>query len=75
MLNALVHRQNRDITAAAESPGIDDLLKIPQNRRRTIRAHEHSIHKIRPGEMQYIFAEALGLVGQQTVRFGTKQVG
>ena len=47
MLDALIHRQNGEITSPAEAAMIEERLQAPQRGRRAVRKREDAIQPVR----------------------------
>jgi hypothetical protein len=54
VLNALVHRQNREIPGAAEPPGVVERLHISQDRRRTVVIDHHAVNVVMTRQIQLV---------------------
>lgn len=64
MLNALIHRQDRQITSTAEPARIEKLSHTSQHLRRAIRGNKNLIKEVRPRQMQSFLGDP-GLIGQK----------
>ena len=59
MLNALVDRQDRNVSRAGQPPMIQQGLQRPQDRRRPIGLRTNAVDKIRPGQMKLALRDRL----------------
>src|SRR4030095_15123311 len=69
VLDALVDRQNRDVTSAAQSAVIDHRLQAAEHGRRPIREAINSLDVVAARQMQRIPWNGLALVLQKTGGF------
>ena len=68
VLNTLVHRQNGDVSGAAETPVIEQSPEIAQHRGATVAVAEDPVEIVGPGEREVLGRERLGRVAQESVR-------
>ena len=75
MLNALVHRENGNVTCIAQPPVPKETLQVDQHARTPIACQKCLLNEIRRGEMERFFGNTLALIiEKQTGRF-TQQIG
>jgi hypothetical protein len=74
VLDALIHREDRQIPGAGEAPGAEDLLEIAQYGDRSITVDKHPIDKIRSGQVHLGSGDALALVAEQGLGIIAEQV-
>jgi len=74
VLDALVHRQDRQVTAATQAPVVEHLLQAAHDRRRPVGQGHHPIDEIRPRQMQALFGNALAHMGEEAIGLRAQQL-
>ena len=69
VLDALVDRQNRDVSGPGEPPVIEQRLQARQHARRPIGDAVDALDVVGPGKMQRLFRDGLALILKQARRF------
>src|SRR2546426_771724 len=69
MFDALIDRQNRDVSRSCESSVADERLKASQHARGTVRAAIDAIDVIRTRQVEAFFGDRLALMPEQDFGF------
>ena len=75
MLDALVNRQDRDVTGAGKATVIVDLLQTADHLRIAIAIHPDTLGEVRTRQRQVLLGNGRGIVVQEVVGFGAEVVG
>jgi len=54
VLNALVNRQNGEVTRAGQTSGIVERLHVSQHGRRTVVIHHHAVYVVVAGQVELV---------------------
>ena len=65
VLDALIHRKDRNVTGAAEATVVEQRLEAPHDLRRTVGAGDDIGYKIGPGQRKQVAPDAFAFVVQQ----------
>ena len=66
MLDALVDRQDRDVTGACQAPGVQHRLQRGQDARRSVRQPVRAIHVVGTWQQEAVLRNRLALVLEET---------
>ena len=72
VLDALVHRQDREITRARQAPRVKEALQTRQHTNIAVARRVNAVDKIRAGQMKFVLRNFRRLKPQQQFRFRTQ---
>ena len=75
VFNTLIHRQDRQIAAAGQTPVAEHLLQAAQHRHAAVAGDKHTVNKIGPWHVQRFLGDGFAHVAEQMVGFGAQNFG